>query len=582
VNARKTPDQPNSGQPLAEQPSPGELSPRSREQTLRRLGQQHYDIVVVGGGVTGCGIALDAATRGLSVALVEMRDYASGTSSRSGKLIHGGLRYLEQLNFSLVKEALTERALMLRTLCPHLVRPVRFIYPLEHRVWERFYLGSGLVLYDTMGGAGAVPRHRHLTKRGALRLAPALKPEELVGALTFYDAAIDDARHTMTLARTAAAYGADVASGTKVTGFLREGQRVTGVKVHDAISDREIPVAGKQVINAAGVWTDQIQDMVGGRGKFQVRASKGVHILVPRDRIHSDAAILVRAEDSVVFIRPWGRHWLIGTTDTKWELDLDHPAANRDDIDYLLRQVNRVISPELSREDVEGVYAGLRPLLAGESATTSRLSREHAVESPVPGLTVIAGGKYTTYRVMAKDAVDAAARGLDGTAPESCTQNIPLLGAAGYQALWNSRQRLADEYGLHVARIEHLLQRYGSLITEVLALVKDRPDLGEPLEGAEEYLRVEISYAASHEGALFLDDALTRRTHVSFETMDRGLAAAAPAAALMAEVLGWDDATTKAQIEHYQQRIEAERASQEEMDDAGADAVRKKVRDSRL
>jgi glycerol-3-phosphate dehydrogenase len=546
------------------------------------LGQQHYDIVVVGGGVTGCGIALDAATRGLSVALVEMRDYASGTSSRSGKLIHGGLRYLEQLNFSLVKEALTERALMLRTLCPHLVRPVRFIYPLEHRVWERFYLGSGLVLYDTMGGAGAVPRHRHLTKRGALRLAPALKPEELVGALTFYDAAIDDARHTMTLARTAAAYGADVASGTKVTGFLREGQRVTGVKVHDAISDREIPVVGKQVINAAGVWTDQIQDMVGGRGKFQVRASKGVHILVPRDRIHSDAAILVRAEDSVVFIRPWGRHWLIGTTDTKWELDLDHPAANRDDIDYLLRQVNRVISPELSREDVEGVYAGLRPLLAGESATTSRLSREHAVESPVPGLTVIAGGKYTTYRVMAKDAVDAAARGLDGAAPESCTQNIPLLGAAGYQALWNSRQRLADEYGLHVARIEHLLQRYGSLVTEVLALVKDRPDLGEPLEGAEEYLRVEISYAASHEGALFLDDALTRRTHVSFETMDRGLTAAAPAAALMAEVLGWDDATTKAQIEHYQQRIEAERASQEEMDDAGADAVRKKVRDSRL
>ncbi|HEY4004600.1 MAG TPA: glycerol-3-phosphate dehydrogenase/oxidase [Pseudonocardia sp.] len=549
---------------------------------MQRLGQQHYDIVVVGGGVTGCGIALDAATRGLSVALVEMRDYASGTSSRSGKLIHGGLRYLEQLNFSLVKEALTERALMLRTLCPHLVRPVRFIYPLEHRVWERFYLGSGLVLYDTMGGAGAVPRHRHLTKRGALRLAPALKPEELVGALTFYDAAIDDARHTMTLARTAAAYGADVASGTKVTGFLREGQRVTGVKVHDAISDREIPVVGKQVINAAGVWTDQIQDMVGGRGKFQVRASKGVHILVPRDRIHSDAAILVRAEDSVVFIRPWGRHWLIGTTDTKWELDLDHPAANRDDIDYLLRQVNRVISPELSREDVEGVYAGLRPLLAGESATTSRLSREHAVESPVPGLTVIAGGKYTTYRVMAKDAVDAAARGLDGAAPESCTQNIPLLGAAGYQALWNSRQRLADEYGLHVARIEHLLQRYGSLVTEVLALVKDRPDLGEPLEGAEEYLRVEISYAASHEGALFLDDALTRRTHVSFETMDRGLTAAAPAAALMAEVLGWDDATTKAQIEHYQQRIEAERASQEEMDDAGADAVRKKVRDSRL
>ena len=338
----------------------------------------------------------------------------------------------------------------------------------------------------------------------------------------------------------------------------------------------------KQVINAAGVWTDKIQDLVGGRGKFRVWASKGVHVLVPRDRIHSDAAILVRAEDSVVFIRPWRRHWLIGTTDTRWDLDLDHPAANRADIDYLLRQVNRVITPSLTREDVDGVYAGLRPLLAGESATTSRLSREHAVESPVPGLTVIAGGKYTTYRVMARDAVDAAALGLDGATPASCTDKVPLVGAVGYQALWNSRQRLADEYRLHVSRIEHLLQRYGSLITEVLALVAARPELGEPLAGAEDYLRVEAYYAASHEGALFLDDTLTRRMHVSFETIDRGLAAATPAAALMAEVLGWDEATTKAQVEHYRQRIEAERASQEEPDDIAADTVRAKVRDARL
>jgi len=569
---------------------PAQLGPAQRADALRRMRAETFDIVVVGGGVTGCGIALDAATRGLSVALVEMRDYASGTSSRSGKLVHGGLRYLEQFNFTLVREALKERSLMLRRLCPHLVRPVKFIYPLEHRVWERFYIGAGVALYDTMGGAGAVPRHRHLTRTGARRLAPALRPDSLTGAITFYDAQVDDARHTMTLARTAASYGAVLASAAKVVGFLREGERVTGVRVRDVESTdpsgpepmEEIEVRAKQVINAAGVWTDEIQEMVGGRGKFQVKASKGVHIIVPRDRIRSEVAMFVRAEDSVLFIRPWGRHWIIGTTDTAWNFDLSHPAATAQDIDYLLRNVNRVIDPPLSGEDVEGVFAGLRPLLTGESEATSKLSREHAVESPVAGLTVIAGGKYTTYRIMARDAVDAAAHGLPRQVPPSCTEEIALLGADGYPALLNSQARLAEQSRLSATRIEHLLRRYGSLINDVLTLIKGRPELGRPVEGAEDYLLAEAFYAATHEGALHLDDVLTRRMHASFETWDRGLQAAQTIAPVVGEALGWGAERIAAEVEFYRRRVEAERASQQLSDDASADKARRAIRDPRL
>ena len=560
----------------------GQLGPMQRGEALQRMKDERFDIVVVGGGVTGAGIALDAVTRGLAVALVEKRDFASGTSSRSGKLVHGGLRYLEQLKFGLVREALRERALMLTRLAPHLVKPVRFLYPLEHRGWERPYVGAGLVLYDTLGGAGALPRHRHLTRRHALAIAPGLRRDSLAGAISFWDAQVDDARHTLAVARTAAAHGAAVTSAVKVVGFLREGERVSGVRVRDVEEGGEFDVRAGQVINAAGVWTDDIQELVGGRGKFRVRASKGVHILVPRDRIHSDASLLVRAEDSVLFVRSWGRHWLIGTTDTPWDLDLDHPAANAQDIEYLLRNVNRVIDPPLTPADVDGVFAGLRPLLSGESDATSRLSREHAVASPVAGLTVIAGGKYTTYRVMAKDAVDAAARGLDVPVPPSCTEDIPLVGAEGYRAAWNGRRRLAERSGLHASRVEHLLGRYGSGIDELLDLIRERPDLGEPIDGADDYLRVEAHYAASHEGALHLEDALTRRTHVSFETWDRGLRAAEPVAALMAGVLGWDAATQGREVEMYRRRIEAERASQTEPDDVSADAVRKVIRDPRL
>jgi glycerol-3-phosphate dehydrogenase len=555
------------------------LSPQARTEAIEAMADgRELDVLVIGGGVVGTGSALDAATRGLTTGLLEARDFASGTSSRSSKLVHGGLRYLEMLDFRLVHEALQERGLLLQRLAPHLVKPVPFLYPLQHRWWERFYAGSGVALYDAMAlssGLGAgLPIHKHLTRRGAMRLAPSLKKSALVGALQYYDAQVDDARHTMELARTAASYGAHVANRVKVTGFLRQGERVTGVQAKDLESGREFEVRAKQVVNATGVWTDDTQAMVGERGQYHVRASKGIHLVVPKDRIQSSTGMILRTEKSVLFIIPWGRHWLIGTTDTDWNLDKAHPAATSKDIDYLLDHVNAVLVTPLTREDVEGVYAGLRPLLAGESESTSKLSREHVVAHAAPGLVVVAGGKYTTYRVMAKDAVDAAANALDGRVPKSVTKNTPLVGADGYHAMWNQRHLIAQRSGLHVARIEHLLNRYGSLIDEVLALVEKDPSLGEQLPGTQDYLKAEVVYGAMSEGARHLDDILARRTRISIEAWDRGVEAAEAAARLMAPVLGWDEETIDREVSFYQQRVQSERDSQDQPDDESADKVR--------
>jgi glycerol-3-phosphate dehydrogenase len=558
------------------------LGPEKRAEALAGMAERELDVLVVGAGVVGAGTALDAVTRGLSTGLVEARDWASGTSSRSSKLIHGGLRYLEMLDFALVREALKERGLLLERLAPHLVKPVAFLYPLQHKGWERLYAGSGVALYDTLGllsgRSRGVPHHRHLTRRGARRIVPALKKDVLVGALQYYDAQVDDARHTMFIARTAAAYGAHVASRARVVGLLKEGERVVGVQVHDLESGREFDVRARQVVNATGVWTDETQGLAGERGQFHVRASKGIHLVVPRDRIRSESGLILRTEKSVLFVIPWGRHWIIGTTDTDWSLDKSHPAASAADIQYLLDHVNSAIEPALTQEDVEGVYAGLRPLLSGESESTSKLSREHAVAHSVPGLVVIAGGKYTTYRVMAKDAIDAAVNALETVngkkVPQSVTDDTPLLGAEGYHALWNGRSQLAQRSGLHEARIEHLLDRYGSLAHEVLDLVAADPTLREPLAGAPDYLRAEAVYAASHEGARHLDDILARRTRISIETFDRGVGAASETARLVAPVLGWSDEQVAREVEHYRKRVEAERESQRMPDDETADAAR--------
>ena len=554
------------------------LGPDERAAALAALTRTEHQVLVVGGGVVGAGVALDAVTRGLSVGLVEARDFGSGTSSRSSKLIHGGLRYLEQLNIGLVREALGERSLLLQQIAPHLVRPVSFLFPFSHHVWERAYVGTGVTAYDvlgfSMGQSRGLPTHRQLSRRGALRLAPALKRSAFTGALLYWDAQVDDARFVMTMVRTAAAYGTLAATRTQVTGFLREGERVTGVRAVDLESGTELEIRAQQVVNATGVWTDEIQAMVGGRGVINVRASKGVHLVVPRDRIQSATGIILRTPFSVLFVIPWGRHWIVGTTDTAWSLDKAHPAASRTDIDYVLGQLNRVLAVPLTRDDVEGVYAGLRPLLAGESDTTSKLSREHIVAHPVPGLVMVAGGKYTTYRLMARDAVDAVAHGLDGRVAPSCTETIPLVGADGHLALWNARYALARSSGLHVARIEHLLHRYGTLAGEVIDLIAADPGLGKELGGADDYLRAEVVYAASHEGARHLDDVLARRTHISIETWDRGLSAAQEAAELMAGPMRWRSRQVAREVEHYRARVAAERASQDAITDSDADAIR--------
>ncbi len=537
----------------------------------------------MGGGVVGAGVALDAATRGLSVGLVEARDFGAGTSSRSSKLIHGGLRYLEQLNFGLVKEALAERSLLLGVIAPHLVQPVPFLFPLTHHIWERAYVGAGVTVYDvlglSLGQTRGLPGHRQLSRRGTLRLAPGLKRSAITGAVAYWDAQVDDARYVLTLVRTAAGYGAQVAPRVQVRGLLREGERVTGVRAVDLETGREIGIRAQQVVNATGVWTDEIQAMVGGRGMINLRVSKGVHLVVPKDRIHSSTGIIARTPLSVLFIIPWGRYWIIGTTDTEWTGSKAEPAASRADIDYLIGHANRVLKTPLTRDDVLGVYAGLRPLLAGDSESTSRLSREHVVAHPVPGLVLVAGGKYTTYRLMARDAVDAVVHALDWRAPPSCTDRVPLAGADGYPALWNARHRLALSSGLHVARIEHLLRRYGSLTPEVLSLVAADPGLGGPVTGADDYLRAEIVYAASHEGARHLDDVLGRRTHIAVETPDRGMAALAEIAGLLAGPLRWDSGQTAREVEHYRAGVAAERASQEAGTDADADAIRDSVPD---
>jgi glycerol-3-phosphate dehydrogenase len=547
------------------------------------------DVLVVGGGVVGTGAALDAVSRGLSVGLLEQRDLASGTSSRSSKLVHGGLRYLEMFDFGLVREALEERGLLLTRLAPHLVRPVSFLYPLHH-TYERPYVGAGLALYDGLAMVGkyemGLPKHKHLFRRQVARIAPDLRTDALSGAVRYYDCQVDDARLVVTLARTAAHHGALVATRTRVTGFLRDGERVVGVRATDLESDRELEVRARVVLNAAGVWTDDVERLLGGPPSLDVEASKGIHLVVPRDRIRSECGFITKTEKSVLFVIPWGRHWIIGTTDTAWDLDLAHPAASRTDIDYLLRHVNTLLKVPLDHTDVQGVYAGLRPLLAGKPgrgvgsggegearSATTKVSRDHTAASPAPGLVLIAGGKPTTSRLLARDAVDLAVRDWPGVAP-SPTERVPLLGAAGFLTRTNQRVALSRRSGLEVRRIDHLLGRYGGLVDALLDLVASRPELGAPLPGTEDYLAAEVVYAVTHEGARHLDDVLARRTRISIETFDRGTLAVTAAADLMAAELGWDRSRRDDEVDHYLRRVEAERQSQEKLTDQEADEAR--------
>ncbi|MCX6372382.1 MAG: glycerol-3-phosphate dehydrogenase/oxidase [Actinobacteria bacterium] len=561
-------------------PAPGR---ESRGRSLARLGTEVFDVVVIGGGVTGCGVALDAASRGLAVALVEKRDFAAGTSSRSSKLIHGGLRYLERMDIGLVREALHERRLLLETIAPHLVKATPFLFPLKRPVWDRFLMGSGLFMYDALAGVhAAVPRHRHLSRAACLRDAPALREDALRGGIRYYDAQVDDARFSVMLARTAIAHGALCVPAVDVTGFLHREDRIAGVRARDVESGDELEVRARTVINATGVWTTEVERLAGVKAPLMVRQSKGVHIVVPKARIDSASALILPTEKSVLFVLPWGDQWIIGTTDTDWRFGLDHPSATRGDIEYLLDHVNAVLRDPLTFTDITGVYVGLRPLLGKGAGDTAKLSREHAVQRSAPGLVSVAGGKYTTYRVMARDAVDAAARDLPFAVAAGRTATLPLLGAVGLAGAEYRLRVHPGATGLAPQRLRHLLGRYGSLATNVLDLVVDEPHLADPLLGAEKYLAAEVRYAALHEGALHVDDVLTRRTHIGFDVRDRGELAVEQVAQLMAPVLGWDQAAVDREITHYRARLVAERAAQSMLDDAASDSARSPVRDLRL
>jgi glycerol-3-phosphate dehydrogenase len=512
------------------------------------------------------------------VALVEARDLASGTSSRSSKLIHGGLRYLEQRDFKLVYEALRERDLLVSKLAPHLVKPVSFLYPLYKKVVERPYVGAGLVLYDAMEGTRRpVPHHRHMTARGALKLAPALSPERLAGAMRYYDAQVDDARYTLTVARTAAAHSAVVATRVSAVSVMRgpDGVRVTGARVRDEETGRSFDVSAETVVVCAGVWTDLVHELAGVRAGYRVRMSKGVHIVVPRSAVNADTGMILRTDKSVLFFIPWGERWIVGTTDTDFTGDRAEPAATEEDVDYILAAANRVLVRPLLRADVIAVYAGLRPLVEavgevnGSKGTkgtkgakpTTKVSREHVVDVPVPGLASIAGGKFTTYRLMARDVVDAAVADFDREVPSSVTEQLPLLGADGLVGVQAGAGRLAEDRRVSRAAVEHLIDRYGTLAGEVLDLIRADPGLAQPLADGYPYLRAEVVYAVTHEDALHVEDVLMRRMRLFIESADSGTGVAAEVALIMGRLLGWSRRRRAAETRRYLEAVAAERTT---------------------
>ena len=552
------------------------FNPEYFENLWNRYTDEDYDVVIIGGGSVGAGAAADAATRGLKTAVIEASDFAAGTSSRSSKMFHGGLRYLAMFDFRLVAESLKERELNMSTLAPHLVKPLRFIFPLTHHVWERVMMFGGFTLYDLMGGSKSVPMQKHLTRKGVLKVTPGLKDDAIVGGVRYYDTLVDDARHTMTVLRTAAEYGADVRTNTEVIGFDKDrGGRIVGAHVRDTATGRETTVRGKVFINATGVWNDKIQEMAGVEGKFTVHASKGVHIVVPKDALDADAALCFVTEKSVLFVIPWGEYWIIGTTDTDWEkgLSLPDPAPTKSDIDYILDQVNQRVRRQITRDDIVGVYSGLRPLLSGNSDSTTNLSRNHAVARVAPGMVSVAGGKYTTYRVIGKDAVDLAVKELGTKVPESITEQTPILGAAGYHALANQVPSLARRYNLSEKFIEHLLGRYGSLLGEVLAPAAEDASLLEPVPGAESYLWAEVRYAVTHEGALHLEDILSRRLRIAIEFGDRGVNAAPAVADFVAPLLGWSDADKEREVSQFKAHTQAELEAEAAVTDREANDI---------
>lgn len=541
------------------------LNPEQRQHDLGALGSDDFDVVVVGGGITGAGVALDAASRGLKTALIEAQDWASGTSSRSSRLVLGGLRYLNNFGIGLVSELVRERGLLVRTIAPHMVRPQPFIWPLRSRLVERSRAISSIGVYDLLTktvGRMSLPLHRHRNKSGTLARVPGLRSDGLVGGLEFYDARVDDARLVLQLVRTALEYGARAVSRAEVIRLSRaEDGPSNGLHVRDLETGTEFYVRTRGVVLATGAWTEETQGLAETSSGLQVLTSKGSHILVAKDKIDSQTGIYFPYRDSAISIIPLPRQWLIGTTDTPWQGPLTHPVPTSEDIDFLLAGANQVLARPLTRDDVEGSFAGLRPLLQrgqSDDVRTTRMSREHAVAQVAPGVVAVAGGKLTSYRLMAAHAVDfLLGKQLAGERP-SVTHRTPLLGAQGIEAMANQSDRIGGIYGWNREQMTHLLERYGAEVTDLLEMVDDDPTLAASLQGAPDYLRVEVARACVAEGALHLEDIMVHRLRLNTEYRDRGVAAVDEVAGIAAPLLDWDAERCADEKQNYLDRVAAE------------------------
>lgn len=498
--------------------------------SLRDLGGGGVDLLVIGGGITGAGIAREGALRGLSTALVEARDFGEGTSSRSSRLIHGGLRYLEQGRIHLVREALRERRILLR-LAPHLVRPLPFILPVfkGDRV-PRWKVGAGLTLYDILAAGGNVRRHRTLGKRALLDAEPLIRERGLTGGALYYDAQCNDARLVLAAVRAAAERGAKVANYMKVTGLIPSVAGIRGAYLTDQLTGDQGEIRAKVVVNATGPWADTVRQLEDPRAAAMLRPTKGVHVVVPRQRIGNRHAIIFTSplDGRVMFVLPWGEWTYIGTTDTFAHEGPDRVTVEPDDEIYLLRSANSLFpGARLGPQDVIAAWAGLRPLLAGDpNARASSVSREHRIERSAGGLLTIAGGKLTTWRSMAAEVLDKVAKVLNHKMSDSQlarSETTPLPG--GEAAVMDGFRPAGLEMGLPAETVEHLLAHYGSETPAIYSMCRDRPELVERLHPAHPAIHAEVVFAARREFVMMPEDFLARRVHLTSETRDQGAAA---------------------------------------------------------
>lgn len=520
-----------------------------RRRDLETLAAERWDLLVVGGGITGAGILLDAASRGLRAALIEKDDIAAGTSSRSSRLIHGGLRYLEQLQVGLIREALDERARLLR-LAPHLVRLEAFAFPIYGLpLVHRSFYQAGLTLYDILGASRDGGRHRRLSPSEMLELAPALRRRGLRGGLRYHDGVEDDARYALAVARTAIARGALALTRVRATGLHLEGGRAAGVRARDEFAGDELLIRADHVIDATGVWAAR-RDAPFGGGRLHLAPSRGAHLVVRRERIPATAGMTLRVPGRVVFLIPWPGYWVIGTTDAPDPAIADRPSASSLEVHQLLSVVNRRMDVNLRVDDILGTYAGLRPLVGNASrGSTVRVSREHRVAIESSGLVRVSGGKYTTYRVMAADAVDAAL-GEEARRRPSGTAELPLIGAATAADLDLLAAGLAARAGVSRPVAERLVARHGVQAAEV-ATIGEREGLLAPLGPRIPHLEAEVAWAAREELVLSLDDVLARRTRLATELPDRGASIAPRVAEIMGAELGWDGARREREVAAY-------------------------------